>query len=38
MDLIDGEQFCDLLKQYGLGVGTQQTERVSVDADWFASV
>jgi restriction system protein len=38
VDLIDGDQLCDLLKQYGLGVRTQQVEQVTFDAEWFASV
>lgn len=36
IDLIDGDHLCELLKKYGLGVGTEQVEQVHVDSDWFA--
>ena len=35
LDLIDGDQFCTILKDLGLGVTTQQVENVNIDADWF---
>ncbi|WP_414504743.1 restriction endonuclease [Streptomyces sp. NEAU-L66] len=37
IDLIDGEQLCDLIKQHGLGVETRvrQVEDVSVDRTYF---
>lgn len=35
IDLIDGEQLCELLKQYGLGVTTERIEKVTVDRNWF---
>lgn len=38
IDLIDGDQLCDLLKRYKLGVETKQVEEVSVDADWFGRI
>jgi len=38
IDLIDGDDFCELLKQLGLGVAVEQIEKVSVDEDWFQSV
>lgn len=38
IDLIDGDDFCELLKQLRLGVGVEQIERVSVDETWFESV
>lgn len=40
IDLIDGEQLCDLLKEYGLGVVTRQrqVEEVEVDASIFEDV
>lgn len=38
IELIDGAQLCDLLKQYKLGVETEMVEEVSVAADWFKAV
>ncbi|TIL40235.1 restriction endonuclease [Mesorhizobium sp.] len=38
IELIDGEQFCDLLKQLKLGVATEMVERVVVDPSWFSKV
>ena len=38
IDLIDGDDFCELLKQLRLGVAVEQIEKVSVDDDWFQSV
>jgi restriction system protein len=35
IDLIDGDQLCDLLRQLKLGVQTEMVERVAVAADWF---
>lgn len=35
IDLIDGDQFCDLLKQHKLGVGIEMVERTTVNQDWF---
>ena len=35
LDLIDGEQLCQLLKERGLGVSTRQVEEVAVEAGWF---
>jgi len=36
-DLIDGEQLCDLLKQYELGVSctVRQIEDVTIDPEFF---
>jgi restriction system protein len=36
IDLIDGDQLCDLLKRLKLGVQTEMVERMIVDQDWFA--
>ncbi len=38
IDLIDGDQLVEKLKQLSLGVGTEiiQSERVKVDKEWFA--
>ena len=38
IDLIDGEQICDLLKNLKLGVATKMVEEVSIDPDWFAQI
>jgi restriction system protein len=38
IDLIDGDQLCDLLKSLKLGVAIEMVERVVVDRDWFAKV
>ncbi len=38
IDLIDGEQLCDLLRQYELGVATTRIEKIDVKPDWFESV
>jgi restriction system protein len=34
VDVVDGDQLCDLLREYELGVSL----RVAVDKDWFAQV
>lgn len=38
IDLIDGAELCDLLKELGLGVRTEMVEEVSVDSGFFASI
>lgn len=38
IDLIDGDQLCDLLRQLKLGVKIELVERVSVDEEWLAKV
>jgi restriction system protein len=40
VDLIDGDQLCDLLKQYELGVhcSARQIEEVAVDSGFFAEL
>ncbi|ESY01570.1 restriction endonuclease [Mesorhizobium sp. LNJC399B00] len=38
IELIDGEQLCDLLKQLKLGVSTEMVEKVLVDPSWFSRV
>jgi len=35
IDLIDGEQLCDKLKELKLGIKTQQVETVDIIEDWF---
>lgn len=38
IDLIGGDQLCDLLKQLKLGLKTEIVESVVVDPDWFARI
>jgi restriction system protein len=40
IDLVDGEQFLDKLKELGLGVNTRmvEAEEVTVERDWFANI
>ncbi|MDK9358943.1 restriction endonuclease [Lelliottia sp. V106_10] len=38
IDLVDGDQLADKLKELGLGVRTELVEKVSVDPEWFLSL
>jgi restriction system protein len=38
IDLIDGDQLCDLLKQLSLGVRTEMVEKIVVQPDWFGGL
>jgi restriction system protein len=38
IDLIDGHQLCDLLKELRLGLSIEVIERVVVSHDWFAQI
>jgi restriction system protein len=38
IDLIDGDQLCDLLKQLKLGVRTEMVEKMTVEPDWYATL
>lgn len=38
IDLIDGDQLADKLKELGLGIKTELVESVDVDADWFKNI
>jgi restriction system protein len=38
IDLIDGDQLCDLLKQLKLGVHTEMVERMVVESSWFDGI
>lgn len=38
LDLIDGEQLADMLKNLGLGIETKIVEEVSVDEEWFRTI
>lgn len=38
IDLVDGEQLAEKLKEFQLGVKTELVEKVTVNKDWFGSV
>lgn len=38
IDLIDGEQLVDKLKDLGLGVSKRQVEVVEIDTEWFSAI
>jgi restriction system protein len=38
IDLVDGEQLVEMLKNLGLGVATRQVEEVTVDKSWFEEI
>ena len=38
LDLIDGEQLIDKLKELKLGVKTEMVEEVTIDKDWFMNI
>ena len=38
IDLVDGEQFAEKLKEFQLGLKTEMIERVTVDKDWFQNL
>jgi Restriction endonuclease len=38
IDLIDGDNLCDLLKSLRLGVSTRMVEDVEIDPEWFTSI
>ena len=38
IDLIDGDQLCDLLKQLKPGLKIEMVEKVIVDAAWFGNL
>ena len=38
IDLVDGDQLAEKLKELGLGVKTEMVEKVSVEADWFTGL
>ncbi len=38
IDLIDGEQLVNKLKDLGLGISTRQVEVVEVDNEWFSAI
>lgn len=38
IDLIDGDQLCDLLKGLKLGVRTEMVEQINLDPGWFSNL
>jgi restriction system protein len=38
IDLVDGDELAEKLKELALGVKTELVERVSVDAGWFENL
>jgi len=38
IDLVDGDELAEKLKELALGVKTEQVERISIDATWFENV
>jgi restriction system protein len=38
IDLIDGDQLIDKLKELGLGVKAERVERVTIERDWFSNL
>ena len=38
IDLIDGDAFCDLLKNLRLGISVEQIERVTIEDEWFGTI
>ena len=38
LDLIDGDQLADKLKELSLGINTKLVEQVHVDDNWFRSI
>jgi restriction system protein len=38
IDLVDGEQLADKLKELGLGTKTLMVEEVTIDTDWFKAI
>lgn len=38
IDLIDGDELCNLLNNLGLGVHIRQVEEISIDKQWFSDI
>lgn len=38
IDLIDGDQLADKLKELGLGIKKELVEKISIDTEWFKSI
>lgn len=38
IDLVDGDQLADKLKELSLGIKTETVEKVKVEDDWFTNI
>jgi restriction system protein len=38
IDLVDGDQLADKLKELGLGIKKEMVERISIDTEWFKAI
>ncbi|MBA3031038.1 MAG: restriction endonuclease [Desulfobacterium sp.] len=38
IDLVDGDQLADKLKELGLGIKKEMVEKISIDIEWFKSI
>jgi restriction system protein len=38
IDLVDGDELAEKLKELALGVKTELVERISIDAAWFENL
>jgi restriction system protein len=38
IDLLDGDQLADKLKELGLGIKTEMVEKVTLNPDWFMNI
>ena len=38
IDLIDGDELCDLLKQLKLGITVEMVEKMKIETDWFSTI
>lgn len=38
IDLVDGDQLANKLKELGLGIKKEMIENITVDDDWFSNV
>lgn len=38
IDLVDGDQLADKLKELGLGIKKEMVEKVSIDSEWFKTI
>ena len=38
IDLVDGDQLAEKLKEFQLGINTQMIEKVTIDKDWFSNL
>ena len=38
IDLVDGDQLADKLKELGLGIKKEMVEKISVDEEWFRNI